>query len=296
MAVRIGNAIYRDNKKRSQRPYAIEKREKDVNTLYIEADGSMVPLVGEGCVEYKENKLGIVYNNKDIVQKRSRKGKESTEIIRKRLISSLARGVEPFKKMIYAAAIEKGYFKAKNVIFLSDGAAWLSKLKDQFFSKAVKILDWYHAVEHLWTTARALFGENDEAKCRLWVSPLEDLLWEGKVDNVIQLIDKEIFNRKQKQKPLIELRGYYYSNRDSMKYDKYRKNGWLIGSGPVESANKYIVNQRIKQSGMKWIRLHANAIIWARCKYHENEWDEFWEDMKLADYLNEIPVDDKMVA
>jgi hypothetical protein len=296
VAVRVGNAIFKDSEKKSQRPYAIEKREEDVDTLYIEADGSMVPLVGEGCVEYKENKLGIVFNNKDIIWQISKKGKESTEIIRKKLISSLAQGVEPFKKMLYAGAIEKGYFKAKTVIFLSDGAAWLSKLKDEFFPKAIKILDWYHAVEHLWTTARALFGENDDVKCRSWVSPLEGLLWEGKVDNVIRLIDKEIFSRKQNQKPLIELRGYYNSNREGMKYNEYRKNGWFIGSGPIESANKYIVNQRLKQSGMKWIRTRANAIIWACCKYYENEWDEFWDQIKLADYLNEVPTEDKLAA
>ena len=65
---------------------------------------------------------------------------------------------------------------------------------------------------------------------------------------------------------------------------------------PVESANKYIMNQRLKQSGMKWIRLRANAIIWARCKYYENDWDEFWEHMKLAEYLNEVPTVDEIAA
>jgi hypothetical protein len=296
VAVRIGNVIFKNNEKKSQRPYMIEKKEEDVDILYIEGDGSMVPLTGEGCVEYRENKLGIVFNNKDIIRKINKKGKESIEIIRKKLVSSLAQGVEPFKKLLYAAAIEKGYFNAKTVIFLSDGASWLSKLKDEYFPKAVKILDWYHAVEHLWTTAKALFGEKDDETCRSWVRPLEDLLWEGKVNNVIELIDKEIFDRKRNQKPLIELRGYYHSNRECMKYDEYRNNGWFIGSGPVESANKYIVNQRLKQSGMKWVRLRANAIIWARCKYYENDWDVFWEHMKLADYLDVVPSEDELAA
>jgi hypothetical protein len=53
----------------------------------------VVPLVGDGIVEYKENKLGIVFNNNDIVHKTAKKGKISTQIMKKRLVSSLAEGV-----------------------------------------------------------------------------------------------------------------------------------------------------------------------------------------------------------
>ncbi len=71
-----------------------------------------------------------------------------------------------------------------------------------------------------------------------------------------------------------------------MKYDEYRNEGLIIGSGFIESANKYIVAQRLKMSGMKWIKKNANAMIWLRGKYYENDWNNFWESMKLSDYLN----------
>ena len=249
----------------------------------------MVPLAGEGKVEYKENKLGIVFTNRDVEQKIDKKGKITTHITDKKLVSSLAAGTEPFKKLLLAAAVKKGVHTAKTVIFLSDGATWLGKCKEELFPNAVRILDWYHALEHVWGTARSLFGEQNEMKCRSWVEPLQELLWEGKVDEVIRFLEDEINTRKKNQQPLVELRGYYHSNRMSMRYGEYREKGWYIGSGPVESANNYIVNQRLKRSGMKWSKTCANAILWARCKYYENDWDDFWKNVSLPEYLNKIP-------
>lgn len=296
ITVRIGEKIWLDAEKISNRPYTIKNKETDVETLYIEADGAMVPLIGDAGLEYRENKLGIIFNNKDITKKMKKNGMIERKIIRKKVVSSLADGVDRFKKMLFAASVEKGYYSAKTVVFLSDGASWLAKCKDEYFPRAIRILDWYHAVEHLWDTAYKLLGDQNEEACKIWVNPLKDLLWDGKVKKVISILNTEILSRKSKQQPLIELRGYYVSNQDAMKYNEYRENGWCIGSGSIESANKYIVSQRLKQSGMKWIKENANAVIWARGKYFENCWDDFWEKMKLSDYLDRESIFKKKAA
>lgn len=285
---RIGSKLHKNHEKKSRFPYAIKKKEKNVDILYIEADGAFVPIITKDGREFKENKLGIVFNNNDIITKARKNGKSYSEIVKKRMVSSIDEGVDPFKKMLYSAAIEKGFHNAKQVIFLGDGATWLSKCKEEYFPNAVQILDWYHAMEHLWDAAHAIFGESNMEKCREWVEPLEELLWHGKVATVIKRLEAMAFNEyKKKQTPLFELRGYYVSFKESMKYSEYRENGWYIGSCAIESANKYIVSQRLKLSGMQWTIPNADAMIWARCKYFENMWDEFWDEMNLADYLNE---------
>jgi len=297
VVTRIGAKLHREYEEKGKRPYTIENKESDVDTLYIEGDGAMVPVIADGGREYKENKLGIIFNNNDIIRKKKKNDDPYAEIQKKKMVSSIAEGVEPFKKMLHAAAIEKGLNKAKNVVFISDGAIWLGKCKEEYFPNAFQILDWYHAVEHLWETAHNLFGENNKKECQDWVKPLEDLLWEGKASIVIKRLGNMVFNNKYKNKqtPLLELRGYYESNRNNMKYDEYRNKGWYIGSCAIESANKYIVSQRLKLSGMQWTLHNADAMIWARCKYFENEWDEFWDKMNPADYLN-TPVEKRKVA
>lgn len=290
VVTRFGNTLHRKMEDKAKRPYAIEEREKDVDVLYVESDGAMTPLWGDHTREYKENKLGILFNNKDMVHKISKKGKETTRITRKKFISSIAEGAEPARKMLFAAAVEKGYYAAKHVIFLCDGASWLTKCREKYFPKAIQILDWYHAVEHLWETAKALYGDDDR-RCKEWADPLIHLLWEGQVQKVIVRLEQMAVTMQKHQTVLYSLRTYYVGHADYMKYDEYRKNGWYIGSGAIESANKYIVAQRLKQSGMIWSKIGADAMIWARCKYFEGDWDECWDNMKMTDFLDKQPTE-----
>ena len=93
------------------------------------------------------------------------------------------------------------------------------------------------------------------------------------------------FNKNDYQSTF-ELRRYYVNNKDLMQYDEYRAKGYNLGSGAIEGANKYIVGQRSKLSGMQWTISHTDALIHLRCKYYEGCFEEFWDDLKLKDYLD----------
>lgn len=285
---RLGSRIHEIMEVKGRRPETIKGPKISSDVMYIQADGSMVPIRGEKEREFKEAKLGLIYTNRDIVQRKTKKGEISTDIRNKRFVCSIGEGVEPFKKMMYAAAREKGYFKSKKVVVLSDGATWISKMRHEYFPRAIHILDWYHAMEHLWQAAYKIFGESKTAECEEWVKRFERLLWAGKVDKVIKELDREIFRRKKYQTELIQLRGYYFSNRTNMRYNEFRKNGFYIGSGAIESAHKYIIASRLKQAGMRWTVSHANAMIWLRSKYFENTWDEFWKTMSMKEYFKPV--------
>lgn len=282
---RIGSKLYNDTMKDGRRPESIPRPSEVIERMYIQADGSMVPIRREKKREFKEVKLGLVYTEDDIVQKKTRNGDFRAEIKNKLFASSIGEGVSPFKKMLKAQSIKKGYYKSSEVIFLSDGASWIDKMKTEYFPKAVHILDWYHAIGHLWQTAIDLFGENNEDKSKEWISPLKEKLWEGQIEDVIKAIESEIIRRKKKQKSLIELRGYLFSNRHKMKYKEFREKGYYIGSGAIESAHKYVIANRLKMAGMRWSLSHANAMIWLRSKYFEDSWIIFWEKLNLCDYM-----------
>jgi hypothetical protein len=283
---RIGSRLYKESEDKGRMPYNLDTGMELIEKMYIHADGAMVPILGEESIEYRENKLGLVYTDKDIVKKTSKRGKQRVTIKNRRYVSSIGEGVEGFKKMMYATALENGYRRARDVIFLTDGAVWLRKMKDEYFPEALHILDWYHAMDHLWSTAKKIFGEENYDACESWVSPKKELLWKGRVKDVIEQLTEEGLSAKKHQTEIFELRGYYVSNASSMNYDVYREKGFFIGSGAVESANKYIVADRLKRTGMRWTLQHANSIIWLRCKYFEDRWDQFWNNMKLSDFLD----------
>jgi hypothetical protein len=284
LSSRVGTRLYNNMDKKSKRPEQVQSKAESVKVMYIQADGAMTPIAATGGVEYKENKLGIVFTDDNIIRNKTKKDGDRIEIKNKHFVSSVGEGVDKFKKLLHVVAKENGSYKATQQVLICDGASWLSKMKEEYFPDAIQILDWYHAVDHLWQTAHSLYGENNNDQCRSWVEPQKQLLWEGKVDDVISGLIKEGNNTKKNQDSIWQLHGYFVSNRNNMRYDEYRNAGYYIGSGAIESANKYIVANRLKQAGMRWEIKNANAIIWLRSKYFEDEWDAFWESMNIGDY------------
>lgn len=283
---RIGSTLHQKAKQENEAG-AVEQ--PGTEALYIQADGAMVPVIGEEELEYKENKLGLVFCKEDIEVKTTKNGKEHTEIHNKRFTTSLAKGTEEFKEMLYASAKSKGLEQAKEVVFLSDGASWLRKYRRDYYPGATQILDWYHVVDHLWGTAHKLWGETQKGKSQNWVESFKELLWEGKTNEVLDAIREQALRRKANQTPLWELHTYLFNNKNFMRYPEYREKGYYIGSGAIESANKYVVANRMKMAGMRWSVDKANSLLWLRCRYFEDRWDSTWEQMDLREFLNWNP-------
>ncbi len=92
-------------------------------------------------------------------------------------------GVEPrpaFWARVRAHALQHGLASptCTLVILLGDGADWIWRDADEYLGKLgsliIKILDIFHAREHLWAYARSYF--DTEIACKAWAEPLNDLL------------------------------------------------------------------------------------------------------------------------
>ena len=57
---------------------------------------------------------------------------------------------------------------------------------------------------------------------------------------------------------------YFEDNKERMRYPKFRKLGFFVGSGVIEAGCKTVLG-RLKRSGMFWTVRGANAIIALRC-------------------------------
>jgi len=69
---------------------------------------------------------------------------------------------EEFGASLFRLACECGYQEASEKIFAADGADWCWDIHLRYFNEATGILDWYHASEHVWTTAKALHAADAE--------------------------------------------------------------------------------------------------------------------------------------
>jgi hypothetical protein len=62
-----------------------------------------------------------------------------------------------------------------------------------------------------------------------------------------------------------------------MDYPSYRTAGWPIGSGSVESSHKFVVQARLKGSGMHWKAEHINPMLALRLALLNERWSESWQ-------------------
>ena len=266
-AQRAGSfALDRENRRVRQ---AVEQRMPPPSTvrpkrLYLSADGTTAPTL-EG---WREVKCGAVYWD-DPVEGRSLHYTCGIE------------GCDDFGKRLWYLACEQGLRQAEEVVFLGDGAAWIWRQVSLRFSRAVQILDWYHASEHVWDCANTLYAEGSDCASR-WANRMLKVLYEHGGQALIKRLRQSLRQRRRDCAGLSELIGYVASNVGRMDYPSYLRRGLDIGSGPVESACKRLVGGRLKGPGMRWTRPGAEAVLALRTAWFNNQWEQLWQSKPLA--------------
>jgi hypothetical protein len=76
--------------------------------------------------------------------------------------------------------------------------------------------------------------------------------------------------------------GYVNNNREKIDYAGYRRGGYYVGSGPIESGSKVVVQRRCKQAGMRWDETNAQYMLSLRAKHAGNLWSEYVETLLSA--------------
>lgn len=189
---------------------------------------------------------------------------------------------QTFGWYLWLAACRWGLRGAKEVIYLGDGAPWIRSEQQQHFQRAVFIIDWYHASEHLWDCGKILFGEGTMLT-QHWVQERLSLLWDGRTRGLLERLKTDRHgHRGKKRKTLNDLIRYVSTNEEQMRYDVFRDQDYDIGSGSVEGACKHVVGKRLKQSGMIWTRPGSSATLALRITWLNDEWDRFWRNHPMA--------------
>ena len=115
----------------------------------------------------------------------------------------------------------------------------------------------------------------------IWRRRLNQLI-KSRVQAVITSLSELSSSGPDVTKEIGENITYFTNNQGRMRYNEYRRKGYHIGSGIVESACKHVVGQRLKQAGMTWSVEGADAIIQFRILWKNGEWDRFWKNRRAT--------------
>jgi hypothetical protein len=253
-----------------------------ISVLYVQVDGTGVPVVKketvgrQGKIEgqpahTREAKLGCVFTQTTW----DREGYAIRDPDSTTYVGAIETA-EEFGKRIYLEAWNRGWPRAEKKVFMGDGSEWIWNIADQHFPGAIQIVDLFHARQHLWDPARKLYP-NQEAEQRRWMMVHQDLLDEGKIEELVaalRAIDSS--NPELADKIRVEA-GYFENNRERMCYPNFRGQHLFIGTGVIEAGCKSLIGSRCKQSGMFWTVRGANAILALRCCLFNGRFEDYWE-------------------
>ena len=155
-------------------------------------------------------------------------------------------------------------------ICIGDGAKWIWNWCKDNYPTAPRILDYWHATQRLWKFIKLLYGS--KKKQEVWIEKQETLLWEDKVEEVLANVIKIETRKRAAKKDQEKLITYLTNNKEKMLYGTYTENGWLVGSGPVESAHRTVIQKRLKVSGQRWTIVGAQQILNLRVAHKNDNW------------------------
>jgi hypothetical protein len=244
--------------------------------LQVCVDGSFVPLVGGEWREVKGLAVGAFAT--------AYKGTGWEGVVKASALTYFTRSYQArdFERYALAELHRRGVENADTVVAVNDGAAWIQRFLDYHCPQAVRIIDFAHAAGYVAQAGKAIWPEEgetfkgwfDNACHRLKHAPPEEtvanlrlLQPRAKTDEQVTQIDSALF---------------YLQNRlEMLDYAHFRRRGYPIGSGSIESGHKVVVQRRMKGAGMRWAARHVDAMLALRDLLCNGAWEEGWKQIAL---------------
>jgi len=181
-------------------------------------------------------------------------------------------------------AAQVGWDELRQQLAISDAGNGLEDFQRKNFARAERLLDFFHAGEHVGRMAQALHPGDlaqSQEQSRRWRHQLKH---SGGVAlrQEWERLDTNHWSGERREVYRQELQ-YFQHHEHKMNYPRYLAHGWQIGSGPVESACKRVVTQRLKGAGMRWSPRGSDAMchLQALVLSQAGCWEQFWSSNHL---------------
>ena len=242
--------------------------EPPLQRCVISPDGAMISLVHKQWVETRTVAIGEPQDelNAD--------GEREIHVGKLSYFSRLA-DASTFTNSAEVETRRRKVAEAKEVCAVMDGADWCQMFTDTHRPDAVRILDFPHGGEHINNLLEALEKTNMHFPPQMLERCLHILKHRGP-RSLLRMADR-LGSDLAQQKGVHEHLDYLRKREALMQYPEFRRNGWPIGSGMVESANKNMVEARLKGPGMHWERKNVNPMLALRNAVCNDRWKEMWQ-------------------
>ena len=235
--------------------------------LVMHVDGAMVPLRHGAWGEVKTLAVGVPAPPVE---------EDGELVVHTRELSYFSRLTDSttFAEAATGELHRRGVTRAKRVGVVVDGAEWIQGFIDLHAPEAVRILDFPHAAEYVAAIGQTLGAEGPLLSAEALRRQLHDLKQSGPAEVLVRL--RRLVAEQAEAGELPKLLAYLEKREGQMQYGRCRAEGWPIGSGSGESANKLVVEARLKGAGMHWAEQNVNPMLALRNAVCNDRWVEVW--------------------
>ena len=259
--------------------------------LAISADGVMAPFRPQpktpaGKTVYKEVKIGLFARLQTYL---NTQGKEVTRLLHRRVVAHVGE-IAHFSELMGLEAQRQSIQQAPRSVWICDGGkGFWGLFRRQFAnSGSVAILDFYHASGHLWKAAKAVFDGRTTLAQSLFEQWRHQLRYGehcAVLRQLTQLINTEGIFSEAEMKSLMEVQSYFQSHFEHIHYHQFEQQELPLGSGMIESACKWLIQQRFKGTGMRWSDEGFEHLLHLRVLWANRRFDALFPDVDWAEQL-----------
>jgi hypothetical protein len=160
---------------------------------------------------------------------------------------------------------------------VGDGADWIAtQVEEKFGAQGDYLLDFYHVCDYLSATAKAVTNTTQAAE--VWMVEQKERLKARRASELMQALRPHLepASLDDDDAPVRQCHRYLSHRLHQLDYQSALASDLPIGSGELESAHRYIVQQRLKRSSSWWRAANADHILALRLNRANNRWGEYW--------------------
>jgi len=190
-----------------------------------------------------------------------------------------------FAQGVRQVAEDAGLFhpRVRTVVQLSDGGEWI---ENRWASlglppdvQVVDILDFRHLQQHIWTAAKACWGDGSR-RTKTWAKQQTDTVLEQGPQPLLDELARIRPRRAEGCEEMRKLSEYVSRNAHRLHYPEFVARALPIGSGAIEAGVRVVHNERLKNTCMHWSVAGARAVLALRAAALSplRRWQAFWAD------------------
>jgi len=253
--------------------------------IVVETDGGMVPIVEPSCASNDKRK-GKTLSWREAKLSLAHAQGSRTPVY----AGSIEGGVEEAGRQLLSCAVRAGFGANSRVHAVGDGAPWIvGQIEAQFGDQGRYLIDFYHVCEYLAAASETIAPEPTARTA--WMETQKEALKGGRLDAVLRALagHREPPEVDDEQAPVRSCHRYLSARANQLDYPQALAEGLPIGSGEIESAHRYVAQQRLKRPGAWWRVEHAEHMLALRINRINGDWDAYWKALaqQRADAAND---------